>query len=114
MDQQTHVLISCGNKVRQAKCTFIGVGHVNGFLFVCLIFVCFCPIQSNIHICVNCVLFPIQVDLILLGGDLFHENKPSRKSLHGCMALIRQYCMGEKPVQVEFLSDQAVNFAASP
>ena len=30
------------------------------------------------------------------------------------MALIRQYCMGEKPVQVEFLSDQAVNFAASP
>ena len=23
------------------------------------------------------------VDMILLGGDLFHDNKPSRKTLHG-------------------------------
>ncbi|XP_072044280.1 double-strand break repair protein MRE11-like isoform X2 [Amphiura filiformis] len=55
-----------------------------------------------------------EVDMVLLGGDLFHENKPSRKILHGCMALIRKYCMGERPVHIEFLSDQAVNFAASP
>ncbi|XP_033100240.1 double-strand break repair protein MRE11-like isoform X2 [Anneissia japonica] len=54
-----------------------------------------------------------KVDMILLGGDLFHENKPSRKSLHGLMALIRQYCMGDQPIQIEFLSDQCVNFAAS-
>ena len=54
------------------------------------------------------------VDFILLGGDLFHENKPSRKILHDCMTLIRKYCMGDKPCQVEFLSDQAVNFGHTP
>lgn len=51
-----------------------------------------------------------KVDFILLGGDLFHENKPSRKTFHGCMALLRKYCMGDKPIQFEFLSDQSVNF----
>lgn len=50
------------------------------------------------------------VDFILLGGDLFHENKPSRKILHGCLALLRKYCMGDKPIQYEFLSDQSVDF----
>ena len=28
-----------------------------------------------------------KVDFILLGGDLFHENKPSRKTLHSTMKL---------------------------
>ncbi|GAB1601038.1 double-strand break repair protein MRE11-like isoform X1 [Argonauta hians] len=51
-----------------------------------------------------------QVDFILLGGDLFHDNKPSRFSLHGCMALLRKYCMGSKPVQFQFVSDQSINF----
>ncbi|KAK3579518.1 hypothetical protein CHS0354_028347 [Potamilus streckersoni] len=51
-----------------------------------------------------------EVDFVLLGGDLFHENKPSRKILHGCLALFRRYCMGEKPVQFELLSDQSVDF----
>eukprot|EP00058_Branchiostoma_floridae_P007691 XP_002593179.1 hypothetical protein BRAFLDRAFT_120149 [Branchiostoma floridae] len=54
-----------------------------------------------------------QVDFLLLGGDLFHENKPSRKILHGCMCLLRQYCMGDRPCQLEFLSDQSVNFGHS-
>ena len=53
------------------------------------------------------------VDFILLGGDLFHENKPSRKSVHGVMSLLRKYCMGDKPCQLEFLSDQSVNFGHS-
>ena len=53
------------------------------------------------------------MDFILLGGDLFHENKPSRKTLHGAMALFRKYCLGDKPCQVEFLSDQSVNFSDS-
>ncbi|KAL3876816.1 hypothetical protein ACJMK2_034610 [Sinanodonta woodiana] len=51
-----------------------------------------------------------EVDFVLLGGDLFHENKPSRKILHGCLAILRRYCMGDKPVQFEFLSDQSVDF----
>ncbi|XP_044524935.1 double-strand break repair protein MRE11 [Gracilinanus agilis] len=51
-----------------------------------------------------------EVDFILLGGDLFHENKPSRKTLHTCLELLRKYCMGDRPVQFEILSDQSVNF----
>ncbi|XP_050394505.1 double-strand break repair protein MRE11 [Patella vulgata] len=52
-----------------------------------------------------------EVDFILLGGDLYHDNKPSRRTLHGSMALLRRYCMGDKPIQYEFLSDQSVNFS---
>nr|XP_020038984.1 double-strand break repair protein MRE11A isoform X4 [Castor canadensis] len=51
-----------------------------------------------------------EVDFILLGGDLFHENKPSRKTLHTCLELLRKYCMGDRPVQFEIISDQSVNF----
>ncbi|KAJ6664935.1 hypothetical protein lerEdw1_005907 [Lerista edwardsae] len=54
-----------------------------------------------------------EVDFILLGGDLFHENKPSRKTLHTCLELLRKYCMGDHPVQFEILSDQSVNFGYS-
>ncbi|XP_063224022.1 double-strand break repair protein MRE11 [Bacillus rossius redtenbacheri] len=50
------------------------------------------------------------VDFILLGGDLFHDHKPSQGCLYRCMTLIRQYCMGDRPVSVEFVSDQSINF----
>ncbi|XP_017351314.1 double-strand break repair protein MRE11 [Ictalurus punctatus] len=53
------------------------------------------------------------VDLVLLGGDLFHENKPSRKALYSCMEVMRNYCMGDKPILFEIISDQAVNFGNS-
>ncbi|KAG8136991.1 hypothetical protein E2320_005537 [Naja naja] len=53
------------------------------------------------------------VDFILLGGDLFHENKPSRKTIYTCLELLRKYCMGDRPVQFEILSDQSVNFGFS-
>ncbi|KAM9439540.1 double-strand break repair protein MRE11 [Clarias gariepinus] len=53
------------------------------------------------------------VDLVLLGGDLFHDNKPSRKALHNCMEVMRRYCMGDKPILFEIISDQAVNFGNS-
>nr|XP_046245088.1 double-strand break repair protein MRE11 [Scatophagus argus] len=51
-----------------------------------------------------------QVDFILLGGDLFHDNKPTRRCLHSCITMLRQYCMGDSPIQFNILSDQAVNF----
>ncbi|KAG6816621.1 meiotic recombination [Tephrocybe sp. NHM501043] len=45
------------------------------------------------------------VDFVLLAGDMFHENKPSRECLYQTMALLREYTMGNKPVQLELLSD---------
>ncbi|XP_078513098.1 double-strand break repair protein MRE11 [Lissotriton helveticus] len=54
-----------------------------------------------------------EVDFLLLGGDLFHDNKPSRRALHTCLELFRKYCMGDRPIQFEVLSDQSVNFSYS-
>uniref|UniRef100_UPI00358E631F double-strand break repair protein MRE11 isoform X3 n=1 Tax=Myxine glutinosa TaxID=7769 RepID=UPI00358E631F len=54
-----------------------------------------------------------KVDFVLLGGDLFHENKPSRKALNSCIAMLRKHCMGDRPVSFQMLSDQAVNFSHS-
>ncbi|XP_070761935.1 double-strand break repair protein MRE11 isoform X2 [Enoplosus armatus] len=51
-----------------------------------------------------------QVDFILLGGDLFHDNKPSRRCLHNCITMLRRYCMGDTPIHFNILSDQTVNF----
>ncbi|KAF9181913.1 Double-strand break repair protein mre11a [Haplosporangium sp. Z 767] len=51
-----------------------------------------------------------EVDMILLGGDLFHENKPSRKTMYITTKLLRKYCMGDKPVSLEFLSEPTNNF----
>lgn len=42
---------------------------------------------------------------MLLAGDVFHENKPSRAVLHRTLSLLREYTMGDRPVSVELLSD---------
>ncbi|XP_066929517.1 double-strand break repair protein MRE11-like [Clytia hemisphaerica] len=52
-----------------------------------------------------------KVDMILLGGDLFHENKPSRHTIHRTLSLLRKYCLGDKDCLLEFMSDAEVNFA---
>ncbi|XP_027068744.2 double-strand break repair protein MRE11-like isoform X1 [Coffea arabica] len=54
-----------------------------------------------------------QVDFLLLGGDLFHENKPSRSTLVKAMEILRRYCLNDQPVQFQVVSDQTVNFANS-
>lgn len=51
-----------------------------------------------------------EADFILLGGDLFHENKPPRRILHGCISLLRKHCFGDKPILFEYLSDQSADF----
>lgn len=50
------------------------------------------------------------VDFILLGGDLFHDATPSQNSLYQCMNLLRKYTLGSKAINLEFLSDQSINF----
>ncbi|KAG6528762.1 hypothetical protein ZIOFF_010947 [Zingiber officinale] len=51
-----------------------------------------------------------QVDFLLLGGDLFHENKPSRSTLVKTIEILRRYCLNDRPVQFQVVSDQTVNF----
>eukprot|EP00804_Cyclotella_cryptica_P027874 CCRYP_003783-RB/>CCRYP_003783-RB protein AED:0.15 eAED:0.15 QI:266/1/1/1/1/0.8/5/1732/878 len=46
------------------------------------------------------------VDLVLLSGDVFHENKPSRRTLHATMEILRRYCMGGESVGFQIVSDQ--------
>lgn len=54
-----------------------------------------------------------KVDMILLGGDLFHENNPSRNVTHRVTQLLRKYCLNDSPVSLEYLSDASVNFNQS-
>ncbi|KAI8903750.1 Metallo-dependent phosphatase-like protein, partial [Gorgonomyces haynaldii] len=49
------------------------------------------------------------VDMILLCGDLFHDNKPSRKTIVQTMQLLRQYTFGDGG-DLQVLSDMAENF----
>ena len=50
------------------------------------------------------------VDMVLLAGDLFHENKPSRKSMYQVMRSLRMNCLGNKPCELEMLSDASESF----
>ena len=50
------------------------------------------------------------VDMVLLAGDLFHENKPSRKSMYQVMRSLRTYCLGDKPCELEMLGDGSEHF----
>ncbi|WVR08323.1 DNA repair protein (mre11) [Kwoniella sp. DSM 27419] len=45
------------------------------------------------------------VDFILLAGDLFHENRPSRTCMHQTIGLLREYTLGDRPVSFELVSD---------
>lgn len=50
------------------------------------------------------------VDMVLQGGDLFHVNKPSKKSMFQVMSTLRSTCMGDKPCELELLSDPSMVF----
>ena len=50
------------------------------------------------------------VDGVFLGGDLFDVNKPSRETMVRTMEIMQEYCMNDKSVSLEVLSDQTVNF----
>ncbi|MES1922271.1 Dynein heavy chain 3, axonemal [Bonamia ostreae] len=52
-----------------------------------------------------------QADFLLLGGDLFHHNRPSQPTVHRCLRLLKKYCLGSREVGFEVVSDQSFNFA---
>lgn len=60
---------------------------------------------------VMCLAKDRDVDMVLLAGDLFHENNPSRKSMYQVMRSLRMNCYGEKPCELEMLSDGSEVFA---
>ncbi|KAI7898478.1 Metallo-dependent phosphatase-like protein [Cokeromyces recurvatus] len=51
-----------------------------------------------------------KVDFILLGGDLFHHNRPSRSCIYQTMKMLRRHCFGDRPSKVWIASDQSINF----
>ncbi|KDO27527.1 hypothetical protein SPRG_06794 [Saprolegnia parasitica CBS 223.65] len=51
-----------------------------------------------------------KVDFVLLAGDLFHHNKPSRATMYRTMSLLRHYCLGDGNINFQILSDQSLNF----
>ncbi|GBG88571.1 hypothetical protein CBR_g48040 [Chara braunii] len=51
-----------------------------------------------------------KADFMLLGGDLFHENKPSRSTLVRTIEMLRRYCLSDEPVKFQVVSDQTVDF----
>ena len=53
----------------------------------------------------------LQVDMVLLGGDLFHENKPSRHTVVRAMDILSRHCLNDKPIAFQILSDQKQNFS---
>ncbi|KAL6753815.1 Metallo-dependent phosphatase-like protein, partial [Haematococcus lacustris] len=54
----------------------------------------------------------LNVDMVLLGGDLFHDNKPSRTTVVKTLNLFRKYCLNDRPVPFQILSDQASAFVS--
>ena len=54
---------------------------------------------------IMCIAKDRDVDMVLLAGDLFHENKPSRNSMYNVMRSLRMNCYGEKPCELQMLSD---------
>ncbi len=48
-----------------------------------------------------------RVDFVLHGGDLFHDNKPSRTALYATMELLRRFCFRAAPPNaVHVLNDR--------
>ncbi|MBW0480653.1 hypothetical protein O181_020368 [Austropuccinia psidii MF-1] len=53
------------------------------------------------------------VDMLLLAGDLFHENRPSRASLYSTIASLREFCLNSRPVQIELIGDTGMGIPHS-
>ncbi|EKX47232.1 Mre11/sbcD nuclease, partial [Guillardia theta CCMP2712] len=45
-----------------------------------------------------------EADFLLLGGDLFDKNKPSRNTMVKSVKMFKKYCLGERPVALQPLA----------
>lgn len=88
----------------QVELIFIGKPRSEGIYTLFL--------RTLLNICNSAIsnFYLVQVDFLLLGGDLFHENKPSRSTLVRAIEILRRHCLNDRPVQFEVVSDQTVNF----
>jgi len=50
----------------------------------------------------------LQVDLLLLAGDLFHENRPSRTSTYQAIAALREFTQSSRPVEIQLVNDAGI------
>ncbi|EGG01081.1 uncharacterized protein MELLADRAFT_39329, partial [Melampsora larici-populina 98AG31] len=48
------------------------------------------------------------VDMLLLAGDLFHHNRPSRASLYSTIASLREFCLNQRPIRIELVGDAGI------
>jgi double-strand break repair protein MRE11 len=46
-----------------------------------------------------------QADFVLLAGDMFHDNKPSRKTMVTATKLLKKHCFGDDPVFIRVTND---------
>ena len=51
-----------------------------------------------------------KTDFMLMAGDMFHENRPSRYTMFSTIELLRKYCVGHDPVYFEILNEQSEIF----
>ncbi|KAH7114413.1 Mre11 DNA-binding presumed domain-containing protein [Dendryphion nanum] len=51
------------------------------------------------------------VDMVLHAGDLFHDTKPSKDAIYHVVQSLRANCLGDKPCELEMLSDASENFS---
>ncbi|KAG5357722.1 Double-strand break repair protein [Yarrowia sp. B02] len=54
------------------------------------------------------------VDMVLQAGDLFHVNKPSKKSLYHVVLSLLQNCYGERPCELALLNDPSEALGQTP
>ena len=48
------------------------------------------------------------MDFVLLGGDLFHDNKPSQRSLDRVIKILRRNCMGPGRISFEVVNEEGI------
>ncbi|POW14336.1 hypothetical protein PSTT_03076 [Puccinia striiformis] len=71
------------------------------------------PIRGQDSINTFREILQLAVDMLLLAGDLFHENRPSRASLYSTIASLREYCLNDRPVHIELIGDSGIGIPHS-